>query len=352
MFALKKILSAFMVPSLGCGSVCNLQSIEILGRIVPMSGVLKISTSPKSFDMQRVCRENKRNSLAAITFILLVALTYTPPAKAQAPSAKANEFGKVIRPILQEYCYDCHGQKKTKGKVKLTDYESWADLENNPELIEKLIEVLEKNEMPPEEEEQPSGDQRELMLLEFEKAFKNAMAHSPPVVPLSLRRMNRFEYGNSVRDLFDLKSWVYSINDRIIRDHNNYFRPETGKMPKVARVGNRIMGLQQMLENRLLGVMAFPKDPPAENGFNNRGDHLSMTPTLMESFLELSRSVVNAENFDENCQTWNDLFQDPTQKPLTAGFGSIKADKSVATRGTGLTLSAVSYTHLTLPTKA
>ena len=37
----------------------------------------------------------------------------------------------------------------------------------------------------------------------------------------------------------------------------------------------------------------------------------------MESFLELSRSVVNAENFDENCQTWNDLFQDPSQKPLT-----------------------------------
>jgi hypothetical protein len=111
-------------------------------------------------------------------------------------------------------------------------------------------------------------------------------------------------------------------------------------MPKVARVGNRIMGLQQLLENRLLGVMAFPKDPPAENGFNNRGDHLSLTPTLMESFLELSRSVVNAENFDKNCQTWNDLFQDPSQKPSTTGFGSITADKSVATRSTGLTLSA------------
>ena len=131
-----------MVPSLGCRSVCNLQGIEILGRIVPTSGVLKISTSPKSFDMQRMCRENKSNSLAAITFILLVALAYTPPAKAQAPSAKANEFGKVIRPILQEYCYDCHGQKKTKGKVKLTDYGSWADLEKNLELIEKMIEAL------------------------------------------------------------------------------------------------------------------------------------------------------------------------------------------------------------------
>ena len=199
----------------------------------------------------------KNNYLATTGLILLACLSSV---KAQASVESVNDFAKGIRPILQEYCYDCHGTKKTKGKVKLTDYDSWADLEKNPELIEKMIEALNKNEMPPEEEKQPSSNQRKVMLLELESAFKNAIALSNPATPLRLRRMNRFEYGNAVRDLFDLKSWVYSINDRIIRDHNNYFRPETGKMPKVARVGNRIMGLQQMLENRLLGVMAFPKD--------------------------------------------------------------------------------------------
>ena len=60
----------------------------------------------------------------------------------------------------------------------------------------------------------------------------------------------------------------------------------------------------------------------------------------MESFLELSRSVVNAENFDKNCQVWNDLFQDPSQRPLTQGFGAIIADKSVVTHSSGLTISA------------
>jgi len=58
------------------------------------------------------------------------------PVKAQDPSARADDFGKGVGPILQEYCYACHGRKKTKGKVKLTDYGSWADLEKNPELIE------------------------------------------------------------------------------------------------------------------------------------------------------------------------------------------------------------------------
>ena len=60
----------------------------------------------------------------------------------------------------------------------------------------------------------------------------------------------------------------------------------------------------------------------------------------MESFLELSRSVVNAENFDKNCQVWNDLFQDPSQRPLSKEFGSIYVDKSVVTHSSGLTISA------------
>ena len=261
-------------------------------------------------------------------------------ASINAAAEKISNFGKDIKPILQNYCYDCHGLKKTKGKIDLTNYNTWSDLEKNPELLEKLIDVLDKNEMPPEENKQLSNDQLKLVSLGLDKAFKNATAaRSESVVPVRLRRMNRFEYGNVVRDLFDLESWVYSINDRIIRNHNNYFRPETGKMPNVARVGNRIMGLQQMLENRLLGVQAFPKDPPAENGFNNRGDHLSMTPTLMKAFLELSRSVLNADNFDKNCRVWNDLFQDPSQKPNQSKFGSINVDKSVETKSTGLTIS-------------
>ena len=261
-------------------------------------------------------------------------------ASINATAEKISNFGKDIKPILQNYCYDCHGLKKTKGKIDLTNYNTWSDLEKNPELLEKLIDVLDKNEMPPEENKQLSNDQLKLVSLGLDKAFKNATAaRSESVVPVRLRRMNRFEYGNVVRDLFDLESWVYSINDRIIRNHNNYFRPETGKMPNVARVGNRIMGLQQMLENRLLGVQAFPKDPPAENGFNNRGDHLSMTPTLMKAFLELSRSVLNADNFDKNCRVWNDLFQDPSQKPNQSKFGSINVDKSVETKSTGLTIS-------------
>ncbi len=276
---------------------------------------------------------------SSITNALLAAFLLSSFAQAAESANSVDDFSTRVQPILETYCYECHGGEEIEGKVNLTEYSSWKALEKSPQLIEKLIEALDRNQMPPENEKQPSETQRQSLLIQLNKSLNRTLASNPKLIPFRMRRMNRFEYGNAVRDLLDLDCWVYSIGDRIIRDHNQYFRPETGKMPDVVRAGNRIMGLQQMLENRLLGVMAFPKDPPAENGFNNRGDHLSMSPVLMKSFLELSRSVVHAENFDRNCRIWNDLFQDPTRKP-TPEFGSIAVDKSVATRSTGVTISA------------
>lgn len=292
-------------------------------------------------DLMIASRQTFRRAMIALFVVVSSAQVVAGRSlAAEVTGQKRIDFNKNIQPILEKFCYDCHGRKETKGKVKLTKYASWTDLEKNPQLIEKMIEALGNHEMPPEEEKQPTDDQRKFMLLELGKAFKNGVAHGQPVIPFRLRRMNRFEYGNAVRDLFDLKSWVYSINDRIIRDHNNYFRPESGVMPKVVSVGNRIMGLQQLLENRLLGVMAFPKDAPAENGFNNRGDHLSLSPVLMESFLELSRSIVNAENFDKNCRIWKTLFEDPSNPQSTTRVVAIASDQSAAKRSSGVTISA------------
>ena len=245
----------------------------------------------------------------------------------------------MFQSFLKQYCRDCHGGEKPEGNVSLAKIGSWEDLGRHPHLIEKIIKVLDRNEMPPAEANQPTDAERDAMQFELGRVLRKSVAENPTSSSFRMRRMNRFEYGNAVRDLFELDSWVYSINDRIIRDHNGYFQPETGKMPDVVVVGNRIMGLQQLLENRLLGVMPFPKDPPAENGFNNRGDHLSLTPVLMQSFLELSQSVVNAENFDRNCGVWKDLFEDP-ENPRPAEKVVAMTDRDAMNRGPGVAISA------------
>ena len=122
-----------------------------------------------------------RGRVAKLGLKLALAITLIFPATAHAEKSSTSvaDFEKGIQSIFEQYCYDCHGGKKTKGKVDLTEFASWADLEKNPQLIEKLIEALDKNEMPPEEKKQPGDKQREFMVLELEKAFKKAVAHGP-----------------------------------------------------------------------------------------------------------------------------------------------------------------------------
>ncbi len=244
-----------------------------------------------------------------------------------------------LTPLLKKYCHDCHNTSNLGSAPKHLNFSRWDEIANNPETIEMVYDAVRRGEMPPSDAPRPTDPEHETIVRALKQLLKSSLSDKSTLTPFRLRRMNRFESGNAVRDLFKLRSWVYSINDRIIRDHNHYFRPETGKMPDRVVVGNRLMGLQQLLENRLLGVMAFPKDAPAENGFNNRGDHLSLSPVLMQSFLELSQSVLNAENFDENCGVWNELFADPANPEPKSKVVEIN-DPEGMQRGPGLTLSA------------
>ena len=87
---------------------------------------------------------------------LLAAFLLSSITQAAEPSKSVDDFSKRVQPILETYCYDCHGRKETGGKVNLTEFSSWKDLEKSPQLIGKMIEALDKNEMPPEDEKQPS----------------------------------------------------------------------------------------------------------------------------------------------------------------------------------------------------
>jgi hypothetical protein len=98
----------------------------------------------------------------------------------------------------------------------------------------------------------------------------------------------------------------------MLREHNNYFQPESGKMPNEVTVGSRPLGKSQMIERRLDGVAAFPQDPRAEHGFDNQADHLSLSPLLMESFLKLSQSITQSPDFvPKNVGIWKSFFASP-----------------------------------------
>ena len=228
-------------------------------------------------------------------------------------------FDTGIKPFFQQHCIKCHGEgEKIKGKLDLRTYSDHAEWLQDADRIEDIISVIEEGEMPPEEEPEIDEKTRADILEGLKKTLAEAIKSSQPSSQTPIRRMNRFQYANAVKDLLKLKVEVYPLPERMMRDRSNYFKPETGKIPSKITVSSRPLGKSGLIEPRLSGVAPFPQDLRAEHGFDNRGDHLSLSPLLMESFLNLSRSIVLSDNFNrKNCGVWPSLFEEPKEKEKT-----------------------------------
>ncbi|MFP6865049.1 MAG: DUF1588 domain-containing protein [Roseibacillus sp.] len=241
--------------------------------------------------------------LMGLDYLKLVNLAPPKPVVTQKPKLVPKTEKLVVtlaemRPVMATYCFKCHGDKeKVKGKVDLKKHTTREAFLADIELTRKVAEALAYQEMPPEDEEQlPEAVHRKLSAL-FDGILEEYLKASGTLRPVVMRRMNRYEYNNAVRDLLKLKGDLYPLPEKVIRG-GNYFNPASGKFPDAVRVSNRALGKNQIEQHILTGVTPFAIDLQAEHGFNNRGDELSVSPILLESFLKLGRSIVNSREFD------------------------------------------------------
>ena len=218
--------------------------------------------------------------------------------------------GAEVLEVFQKNCVQCHGKDgKVKGKVNLLEIADLDHLKGDPELLQDIIDAIDFEEMPPEDEPPLEGGERKQLLANLEALRFEAVSKQKAFVSTPIRRMNRFQYHNAVQDLFELNCTVYSLPERMIRDHQGYFKPASGKMDYLVRVGSRPLGKGQMIEPRLAGVAAFPQDLRAEHGFDTQADHLSMSPLLMESFLKLGQSITGSQDFGpRRVGIWKEFF--------------------------------------------
>lgn len=224
-----------------------------------------------------------------------------------------------LQTAFKQFCTRCHGGKKTEGEINLLKATTAKPhgLLSDLNLAAKVLKVLRSGEMPPEGAKQPTKDERKMWIAGLSARLKTQLAKQSSLARTPIRRMNRLEYNNAVKALFQLERDPFALPERTARDIRGYFKPALGKMPQVVIVGNRAMGKSQFIGtgNTLPGVAAFPKDNRAEHGFDNRGDHLTMSPTLMKSFFELSRSIVNSPKFAVHSRAWKTLFLPPAKMP-------------------------------------
>src|SRR6266487_1570303 len=156
-------------------------------------------------------------------------------------------FAREIKPLLQKYCYPCHGEKK-KGDLDLRIYTDEKSVARSQAVFEKVLKNLQAHEMPPESKPQPTPAERELITRWVTDLFFPCDCQNPDPGRVTIRRLNRVEYNNTIRDLVGVN-----------------FQPAAD----------------------------FPEDDSGY-GFDNIGDALSLSPVLLEKYLTAAERILDA----------------------------------------------------------
>ncbi|MCA9063097.1 MAG: DUF1595 domain-containing protein, partial [Planctomycetaceae bacterium] len=221
--------------------------------------------------------------------------------------------------FIDGHCVACHGVNGEAG-VDLTSQAIGADLSQQPELIQRVLTAVDTGFMPPQEEESLDLKLRQEAVNQLRILRNEAVQARPQFRRTPIRRMNRLQYNNAVQDLFGLTVEVFPLRERMMRDLSRYFQPQTGSMPDEVKVASRPLGKFQIIERHLSLATPFPQDLRAENGFDTQADHLTLSPVLMDSFLRLSRAVVDSPEFNRrNVGVWDQFFEAPPETQPDSG---------------------------------
>jgi mono/diheme cytochrome c family protein len=176
---------------------------------------------------------------------ILALLVSLAPLRAADP-AKAS-FEKDIRPLLEENCFACHGNGKAKGEVSLEGFKTAADVHHGYKLWETVRRKVAAGEMPPKKRNQRPDKTEQLLIAGWIRhSLDEFYANAPPDPGrVTVRRLNRAEYNNVIRDLMRVD-----------------FKP----------------------------AKEFPADDSG-HGFDNIGDVLSMSPLLLEKYLAAAEKI-------------------------------------------------------------
>jgi hypothetical protein len=196
-------------------------------------------------------------STSLIVGFLLFALADVRIGTAAATKAGGGKKGGVNRdisyerqvvPLLDRYCYSCHGHGKSKGDFTLDGYPGQADAVNDPKTWERVLHNIRSHVMPPEKKPQPTADEADVIARWIETQVFQYDCEHPDPGRVTLRRLNRAEYNNTIRDLVGVD-----------------FQPADD----------------------------FPADDSGY-GFDNIGDVLSVPPILIEKYLAAAEKILDA----------------------------------------------------------
>ena len=168
------------------------------------------------------------------------------------PAPHELTFAAQVKPVMGEYCVGCHGGEDPDGGLSFERYVAgeavpgFEELRERTAFFERLAHHVVNGSMPPEGMPVPEAEARDALVAWFTDTIAEAWRVAPPNPGrVTMRRLNRVEYRNTVRDLLGV----------------DY---DTGRN--------------------------FPTDDIGY-GFDHIGDVLSMPPLLFEKYLDAAETI-------------------------------------------------------------
>ena len=201
----------------------------------------------RKFGFNRHVGRGVASTLALPCLLLLSAMSGTATSN-PTRSELERRFSSVIQPFLQAYCASCHGKEKPQAQLDLTAYASMASVGRDYAHWALVLEKLAAQQMPPPGiGNQPSVKQRDAVIAWLRDVRQyEAQRDAGDPGPVLARRLSNAEYDYTIRDLTGVD-----------------LRP----------------------------TREFPVDPANQEGFDNSGESLTLSPALMKKYVQAAKEI-------------------------------------------------------------
>ena len=112
--------------------------------------------------------------------------------------------------FLKQHCVSCHGAEKTKGDIRLDQTSALTH-----EIWERVYEQLSAGEMPPRKKARPNPEATAEVMQWISARLNQAGRKISDTRGAAIRRLNRAEYANTIRDLFEID---FTVGEGIPQD--------------------------------------------------------------------------------------------------------------------------------------
>ena len=148
-------------------------------------------------------------TLIGLGLLSCAALNGAAAAESTAPVARMDERH---RGFFKAYCTECHNAEKQKGKLRLDDVSFVLDSVESADRWQKILNQINSGEMPPEDAKQPDREEKAGFLDALSGTLVTARKTLGDVQGnITMRRLNRREYRNTLRDLLGVEVRVNDL---------------------------------------------------------------------------------------------------------------------------------------------